>query len=119
MAAEWLRADQVAAETAGHHEVLTTFTDLTGRTNTLREGDCVKCGARWPCLAAQWAAQDGRWRALVGALLAAAADGEAVKLSYVHGTWYSALSLRFQGVLAMAQAALDGAPPPTRGPAAE
>lgn len=66
MADEWLRVDQVAAQTAGHHEVLTTFTDLTGRTNTLREGCCVKCGERWPCLAVQWAAQDARWRALVG-----------------------------------------------------
>lgn len=32
-----------------HQEMVTTFTDMTGRDNRLGEGCCISCGERWPC----------------------------------------------------------------------
>jgi hypothetical protein len=110
MAAEWLRADQVAALAVGHDREAHASAGPAGGYY------CNWCQEPWPCDVAALAAQDGRWRALVGELLAAycawlvAAADAGCDLPTQGST-------RLLAACKAVQAALADAPPAPRGAA--
>lgn len=100
MADEWLRADQVADLAVDH---------------VARGRSCGYCLDPWPCAAAQMVAQDGRWRALVGALLGHIEH--APKCPAAAPMYVEYCECGLNTVLAQAQVALADAPPAPRGAA--